>query len=366
MTDNVSRETFTGWSDSMGINQSYNWAVNTCNKDKVGYSQAYRNQQRVNGITYYDCSSFIWYALKSGGYKVVQANGGSSYPFTTSSMRPVLQALGFQQVPITAEWKPGDILWRQGHTEMVYNGRVTMGAHSSSYPLAQQVSINSNPSSPSSWSQCWRDGDGASGLSTSVYVAAAICGNWMAESTLNPGQWEAGPKQGFGLGQWTDNSESTRRTELLKWLSENGYESNDGDGQLAYFIHEGTWLKNPPANDFDNLEDFLTSDSTDISYLTEVFMKGWEGLLNGNLDDRIRYANGYYDYFIAHGNEDTQPWYSEENYDNPASTYMEYGSEANLNNALLIYKYLSVGLDENAQDQSKKGMPLWMYCRWTY
>lgn len=350
----------------MGINQAYNWAVNTCNKDNVGYSQAYRNQQRVNGITYYDCSSFIWYALKSGGYKVVQANGGSSYPFTTSSMRPVLQALGFQQVPISAEWKPGDILWRQGHTEMVYNGRVTMGAHSSSYPLAQQVSINSNPSSPSAWSQCWRDGDGASGLSTSVYVAAAICGNWMAESTLNPGQWEAGAKQGFGLGQWTDNSESTRRTELLNWLSENGYESNDGDGQLAYFIHEGTWLKNPPADDFDSLEDFLTSDSTDISYLTEVFMKGWEGLLNGNLDDRIRYANGYYDYFIAHGNDDTQPWYSEENYDNPASTYMEYGSDANLNNALLIYRYLSIGLDENAQDHSKKGMPLWMYCRWTY
>ena len=36
------------------INQAYSWAVNTCNAPNVGYSQAYRNQQTIGGITYYD------------------------------------------------------------------------------------------------------------------------------------------------------------------------------------------------------------------------------------------------------------------------------------------------------------------------
>ena len=45
------------------INQAYSWAVNTCNAPNVGYSQAYRNQQTIGGITYYDCSSFIWYSF---------------------------------------------------------------------------------------------------------------------------------------------------------------------------------------------------------------------------------------------------------------------------------------------------------------
>lgn len=48
------------------IQLSYNWAIETCVKPNVGYSQQYRNQRTVNGITYYDCSSFVWYALIAG------------------------------------------------------------------------------------------------------------------------------------------------------------------------------------------------------------------------------------------------------------------------------------------------------------
>ena len=33
------------------IQVSYQWAIDTCNKKNVGYSQTYRNQQTVNGIT---------------------------------------------------------------------------------------------------------------------------------------------------------------------------------------------------------------------------------------------------------------------------------------------------------------------------
>ena len=53
------------------IQSAYNWSIETCAKENVGYSQTYRNQRTVNGITYYDCSSFIWYALIAGGWDLV-------------------------------------------------------------------------------------------------------------------------------------------------------------------------------------------------------------------------------------------------------------------------------------------------------
>lgn len=54
------------------IQAAYNWAVETCAKPNVGYSQQFRNEVTVNGITYYDCSSFVWFALKAGGFAVVE------------------------------------------------------------------------------------------------------------------------------------------------------------------------------------------------------------------------------------------------------------------------------------------------------
>lgn len=129
------------------ISLSVQWAINVCNDPNVGYSQAYRNQQTVDGITYYDCSSFIWYALKAGGFNL------TGYPFTTATMRETMENMGFNQLPIsTTLWMPGDIVWRSGHVEMVHHANgvgdgYTMGAHSSSFPLADQVSINTTPDS---------------------------------------------------------------------------------------------------------------------------------------------------------------------------------------------------------------------------
>ena len=145
------------------INTSWSWAVDTCNQPNVGYSQTYREQQTVNGITYYDCSSFVWYTLVAGAFPVIDTYG-SQHPFTTTDMIPVLQAMGFTEVPVANEWKAGDILWRAGHTEMVYQGRRTMGAHTDDAPLEQQVSINAHESSPSNWSRCFRYGPGGSGI----------------------------------------------------------------------------------------------------------------------------------------------------------------------------------------------------------
>lgn len=135
------------------LNLSYDWEVQKCNEPNIGYSQAYRNQQTVNGITYYDCSSFVWYALIAGGFDVLtayQQTMGYAYSgnaIVTDYMVPFLIALGFVEVPLTGEWKPGNIVCLPGvHCEMVHTGGmgegITMGAHSDGLPLADQVSIN--------------------------------------------------------------------------------------------------------------------------------------------------------------------------------------------------------------------------------
>lgn len=145
------------------INDSISWAITKCNDPNVGYSQTYRDQQTVNGITYYDCSSFVWYALIAGGFDCVTAYG-QTWPFVTGTMDAVLTALGFQPVSRTGELKPGDICVKTSHTEMVYEGGTgkarTMGAHTSQYPLVDQVSINSYWTNGTSWDTIYRYGSG--------------------------------------------------------------------------------------------------------------------------------------------------------------------------------------------------------------
>ena len=136
------------------IQAAWQWAVNTCNNPNVGYSQLHRNQETIDGITYYDCSSFIWYALVAGGFPL------SGYPFITGDMGQTLLSIGFVEVPLSGLWVAGDIVWKTGHCEMVYSGStgygITMGAHTDSVPLADQVSINSNPSYASSYEKMYR------------------------------------------------------------------------------------------------------------------------------------------------------------------------------------------------------------------
>ena len=42
------------------LNKFYTWCIQTCNAPDVGYSMDYRAAQTVGGITYYDCSSFVY------------------------------------------------------------------------------------------------------------------------------------------------------------------------------------------------------------------------------------------------------------------------------------------------------------------
>lgn len=155
-----------------------NWCINKCNEPDVGYSNQYRNQQTVNGITYYDCSSFVWYGLVEGGLfdlESVQAADPAwqqsgfpdNYPFFTQYMDAILSALGWVEVDRNGELKqgdigvtPGDAYGVGGHTEVVFQGgngeAVFMGAHNDTYPLDKQVSISDFVSPGNRFEKIWR------------------------------------------------------------------------------------------------------------------------------------------------------------------------------------------------------------------
>lgn len=139
------------------IDDAWRWAVNTCNNPYVGYSQVYRNQQKVAGITYYDCSSFINYALLAGGFTTPNYAPNHN-AFTTATMGGELQRLGFSVVS-QSSFQVGDIgvsnNYNMAHTEMVYATQGStaqwMGAHTNQYALPEQVSITPY------WAGAWFD-----------------------------------------------------------------------------------------------------------------------------------------------------------------------------------------------------------------
>ena len=323
----------------MAINYSkaFDWAVTTCNDPNVGYSQDYRNQQTVNGVTYYDCSSFIWYALLEAGFDCVGAYeselwGYTGNAITTGYMDEWLLALGFKEVNIQSEWKAGDILLRDGHTEMVHTGGsargITMGAHSSSYALANQVSINTSYSSASSWVNLYRYEAGViaeswiygnrylnsnemknnasliykylSGKGWSTNAIAGLLGNMESESTINPGIWQSlnygNTSGGFGLVQWTPS------TNYTNWATSNGYDINDGYGQL-FWIHNlttstGQWIKTD-AYPISFLEFRTSSESPE--YLASAFLKNFERAGVEVEAERRTQARSWYNYITTLG-----------------------------------------------------------------
>lgn len=255
------------------INGAYTWGVNCCNLPNVGYSQAYRNQQTVNGITYYDCSSYINYALLAGGWET-PGYAPNSNAFTTYTMEGVLQSLGFTDVTASGIIKPGDIGVSSTHTEMCYEGgegsAIFMGAHTSNAPLANQVSIGSSSGDATyrrTFPRIWRYGDGASGEVGYTWIIggnseyfedygdkqknnaaciysyfyfkgwtlqsiAALCGNIMQESKFNPALIEIGGT-GHGLVQWTPPSNLYDVLDVL-YGNHDDWESGDKQCSVLY------------------------------------------------------------------------------------------------------------------------------------
>lgn len=313
------------------ITTAYNWAVSVCNETNVGYSQNYRNAQVVNGIRYYDCSSFIWYALAAGGFPINEgyktACGWEYYgnAITTAYECPWLLAMGFTEIPISDPWLDGDIVWKSGHTEMVYDGanRITMGAHTSNTTLENQVSINSSPASSGYWTRCFRYEGGSAptdwikgnrwlseaemqnnariiydifnSYGWSINAIAGMLGNMEIESTINPGIWQnlddTRPDLGFGLVQWTPS------TNFTDWADANGYDWDDGDAQCYNIEYEtipaGEWI---PTSEYPlSFADFKVSTDTPEN-LAYAFMNEYERPRNRVQPARKTAARKWYNY----------------------------------------------------------------------
>lgn len=342
------------------INRAYSWAIETCNAPNVGYSQSYRNKQTIGGITYYDCSSFINYALLAGGFET-PGYAPNSNAFTTYTEAEVLLSLGFNEVSPTGEYLPGDIGLSSGHTEMCYRGGqgqgVFMGAHTDNAPLVNQVSIGSsggNPDYQRSFPRLFRYGSGgATGYGASIYVVSALAGNAWRESHINPTLSQIGGGA-FGMFQW----DGARRDALLDWLSENGYNSTDPNGQMQYLVVENDWIGT--YDGISSLTEFLQSSSTDIASLTTAFCTCWERPGIPALDERIEFANKAFEYITLHAQDSSiNTWETEPMY---------YLTEAQaLNNAVLMYRFYSAGGGSGGiPGVRKKKMPIWMWIKYHY
>ena len=327
------------------INAAWRWAIDTCNDPNVGYWMDHRYQETINGITYYDCSSFIWYALVQGG--------GFNLPspaFTTSDMYAVLAAAGFTFIPLTAQTLPGDIcFWDgggvDGHTEMVFAGGVgearTMGAHGrNGIQLANQVSINSGYTPNSTWQYIARWGAGVdyqwhnknigaysrndpeaqenvlkmlsilAPLGWTINAVAALAGNQYAESGFNPWRWESdtvNTSRGYGLFQYTP---ATKYIDSATAAGYTGFQPNypmgsggqdDGTAQLLFMNNnvDGGYITTSayPLT----MQQFRTS-TNDPGYLALAWLYNYERPADpaATAAERSAQARWWYDFLVNH------------------------------------------------------------------
>lgn len=335
------------------INAAYRWAIDTCNAPNIGYSMTYRDQQTVGGITYYDCSSFIWYALVQGGGFTIPRP-----PFATGGMLSALTAAGFTVVTGPGSGtacQPGDILWHNhgsagGHTEMVFAGGAgearTMGAHSSSYPLADQVSINAGYTQftsigweylarwPGGVNYQWHNKNtGAYARSSAeaqenvmmmvqvlaplgwtINAIAALAGNQAYESGFNPWRWESdtvNTSRGYGLFQYTPATKYINSSIAAGYT---GFQPNypmgsggqdDGTAQLL-FMHnnvDGGYISTSsyPLS----MAQFRTSTQSP-DYLASAWLYNYERPGDPSATEAGRRADAlwWYDWLVNH------PWVS--------------------------------------------------------
>ena len=172
-------------------------------------------------------------------------------------------------------------------------------------------------------------------ITSNLYVISAICGNFFQESGINPGIWEGlNPSgNGFGLGQWTDNAQTSRRTALFNWLDSNGYSRDSGEGQLRFLVYENLWISSLIApSSYNTLNDYLNSNSTSIADLTREFMYHWEGINDNTYERRYNYATYIYNEFL-HDDGTRQPW--------TAGNYYLTRGESD-NNAFLVKDFFIV------------------------
>lgn len=132
----------------------------------------------------------------------------------------------------------------------------------------------------------------------SVNAIAGLLGNMESESTINPGIWQSldenNYNMGYGLVQWTP------ATNYTNWATANGYEIDDGDGQLVWLdevtVNFGQWIPTT-AYDFSFYEFKKSTESPE--YLASAFLKNFERAGVEVEEERRTQARKWYEYINA-------------------------------------------------------------------
>lgn len=200
----------------------------------------------------------------------------------------------------------------------------------------------------------------------SAYVVAAMLGCWKRESGVNPGIWESlipctwdyeyeyTHKGGYGLGQWTNVGTSNGRLyNLHTFVTDAGYADGDLYGQLEFVIHEGYWSNsNQTRGNYTSLDEFLSTDSTNLPDLVWDFLANWEGVPGNHYQERLEAAEYFLGYIALHQN-DNRADYQQYSYNG----YMGYQSTEQLNNVMLAYWYY---YDNYHPSPPGGNIPIWL------
>ena len=125
------------------------WAKKTCEDPKVKYiwGGSHGAKTHAGGYTGYDCSGFVYWALKEGGGFDVDSAGG---PFVTYTNEPsVLSNLGFKAGSLSGGWKAGDVFVSHDHTMLAAkdgkgNSAAVYHAATQHGPVKDQVRYDSS------------------------------------------------------------------------------------------------------------------------------------------------------------------------------------------------------------------------------
>lgn len=318
------------------LTDAFNYCVAACNDPYIGYSIPDRKSGTlgVDYVTHFDCSSLMSKSMTVGGYFT------NNPWFSTSDQPTYMSRAGWIEVDQSGLWIPGDILWypagwhgkEYGHTEMVYEGGTgkgrTMGAHTSGYAFARQVSINDSWTSAGYYKAMYRDPTGTVAaykwhqsnsvldeygpdMTANAYMVysffnklgftaeaiAGLLGNMQQESGINPGRWQGGSGPGYGLAQWDPAS------NYMNYATRNGIDINDadsnGEGQCQCINDgeaEGQWLPNTPTaiehNTRYSWAEF--AQLTDVNEAVRAFLYEYERAGTPMLQNRYTYAAYWY------------------------------------------------------------------------
>ena len=319
------------------LTNAYNYVISACQDVNIGYSMEYRTTGSLGESykTYFDCSSLMAKAMTIGGYFI-------NNPWFTTAVQPeYMDRAGWVEINQAGAWLPGDILWlpagygthKYGHTEMVYTGGtgsgITMGAHTSGYAFARQVSINDYRTTSGYYAKLYRDptqtvavykwhqsnayltdyGDDMTANAFMIYqffsalgftneAIAGLLGNIQQESTINPGIWQnlTPGTGGYGLVQWTPSS------NYFNYAASEGVDTNNPDENgscQCRLINDcenaGQWLPDTIHGYTYTWAQF--SQLTDYEEATKAFCWEYERPGNPDMARRIGYAEHWYNLF---------------------------------------------------------------------